>query len=71
MANWAGWFGKRQPDADPTVSETQVEKQPPPDGTTSTCHIGEHGGCGNEIRYSSARQRWEHTSRGNAACFRK
>jgi hypothetical protein len=41
---------------------------PPPDGAISTCQLG--GACGNEIRYSTTRQRWEHTGKGNAECFR-
>jgi hypothetical protein len=56
----------RAPQPDPQHPQ---EHQPPADGAISTCRQG--GACGNEIRYSSARGRWEHTSRGNAACFKK
>jgi hypothetical protein len=52
--------------------EDQAPQGPPPDGAISTCELGGNGkGCGNEIRYSAARQRWEHTGKGNAECFKR
>ena len=41
------------------------ERPPPPDGAVGTCRR-----CSYEVQYSGARQRWEHTGKGNADCFR-
>jgi hypothetical protein len=49
-------------------SETRryVSNRTPPDGAIAKCR-----NCGYEVQYSTDRNRWEHTGKGNASCFGK
>lgn len=55
-----------QPQPQPTPDTQPQPRTPPADGQIATCRR-----CSYEIAWNAGRERWEHTGKGDAACFKK